>query len=65
VEIERVGERMDNAGNYRVLVRSSALSRGDQLLVSQLPTAMTGLLVKPSSVESGQPAELAGQWSSW
>ncbi len=65
VEIERVGERMDNAGNYRVLVRSSALSRGDQLLVSQLPTAMTGLLVKPSSVESGQPAELAGQWSIW
>jgi multidrug efflux pump subunit AcrA (membrane-fusion protein) len=64
VAIERVGERMDDTGDYRVLVRSPELNRGDHLLISQLPTAMTGLLVKPSSAADQVPA-LAGQWSSW
>lgn len=65
IEIERVGEHLDDHGAYRVLVRSRALSQGDQLLVSQLPTAMTGLLVKPTLAELSQPSTLAGQWSSW
>ncbi|MEX0739134.1 MAG: HlyD family efflux transporter periplasmic adaptor subunit [Pseudohongiella sp.] len=65
VTIERVGEHMDEAGNFRVLVRSSELGRGDQLLVSQLPTAMTGLLVRPTLAETSQTPALAGQWSSW
>lgn len=70
VEIERVGEHVDESGNYRVLVRSSALNQGDQLMVSQLPTAMTGLLVNPTladtagSDDSATTAALAGgQWS--
>lgn len=65
VDIERVGEHLDDAGTYRVLVRSPALARGDQLLVSQLPTAMSGLLVKPTLAETAVPSTLAGQWSSW
>ncbi|HDZ08794.1 efflux RND transporter periplasmic adaptor subunit [Pseudohongiella sp.] len=64
VEIERVGEHMDAAGDYRVLVRSAELESGDHLMVSQLPTAMTGLLVKPTSTAALEPA-LVGQWSSW
>jgi multidrug efflux pump subunit AcrA (membrane-fusion protein) len=64
VEIERVGEHLDDTGNYRVLVRSPALGRGDQLLVSQLPTAMSGLLVRPTLADGAPPSSLAGQWSS-
>ncbi|ALO44827.1 efflux RND transporter periplasmic adaptor subunit [Pseudohongiella spirulinae] len=47
VDIERVGEYTDQEGNYRILVRSPELSRGDQIMMSQLPTAVTGLLVNP------------------
>lgn len=47
IEIERVGEYLDKDGNYRILVRSPELSRGDHIMMSQLPTAMTGLLVNP------------------
>lgn len=65
VAVERVGEHMGDAGEYRVLVRSPELNRGDHLLVSQLPTAMTGLLVKPTQTETAQMPALAGQWSSW
>lgn len=45
-------------------VRSPALNQGDQLLVSQLPTVMTGLPVKPTLAERNPPSTLAGQWSS-
>lgn len=64
LEVERVGEYEDHLGQYQLLVRSPELRAGDQIMVSQLPTAVTGLLVSP--VESGAPgaAELAGQWSS-
>ena len=65
VEVERVGEHLDDTGSYRVLVRSPALGRGDQLLVSQLPTAMSGLLVKPTLADGELTSSLAGQWSSW
>jgi HlyD family secretion protein len=47
VEIERVGEYMDKEGGYRILVRSPELARGDHIMMSQLPTAVTGLLVNP------------------
>ncbi|HBN15697.1 MAG TPA: hypothetical protein DD407_11725 [Pseudohongiella sp.] len=47
VQVERVGEHIDQQGNYHVLVRSQSLTAGDQIMVSQLPTAMTGLLVNP------------------
>lgn len=47
VDIERVGEYLDPDGNYRILIRSGSLTPGDQLMISQLPSAMTGLLVNP------------------
>lgn len=64
LEVQRVGEYEDHLGQYQLLVRSPELRAGDQIMVSQLPTAVTGMLVAP--VESGAPAatELAAQWSS-
>jgi hypothetical protein len=64
LEVQRVGEYEDHLGQYQLLVRSPELREGDQIMVSQLPTAVTGLLVAP--VENGAPAatELAAQWSS-
>ena len=58
VAIERVGEYLDQEGNYRVLVRSPQLRAGDRLMTTQLPTAMTGLLVDP--VDESRPVLLAG-----
>jgi RND family efflux transporter MFP subunit len=49
VEVERVGERRDDDGEVRVLVRSPELRPGDQVIVTQLPNAVTGL--KVSAVE--------------
>ncbi|MEM7217275.1 MAG: HlyD family efflux transporter periplasmic adaptor subunit [Pseudomonadota bacterium] len=46
--VERVGETRDNQGNYRVLVRSRALARHAEIITTQLPAAMPGLLVQPS-----------------
>ena len=60
VDIERVGEYLDKQGNYRILVRSPELSRGDQIMMSQLPTAVTGLLVNPvtgTELAAGEPPE--------
>ena len=71
VMVERVGEQLDDAGNFRVLVRSHELHHGDHLMVSQLPTAMTGLLVNPmpgssALADSSNPSEAiaqqGGQW---
>lgn len=67
--VERVGEYLDDHGNYQLLVRSAQLTRGDLIMVSQLPVAMTGMLVSPVAAgtpEQTPPAvtELAGQWSS-
>ncbi len=45
VTVERVGEYLD-AGAYRVLVRSSDLREDDTVITTQLPKAVTGLLVE-------------------
>jgi HlyD family secretion protein len=65
VAVERIGEHLDDQGNYRVLVRSLDLNAGDQLMISQLPAAMTGLLVTPTAALAEDAPTLAGQWSSW
>lgn len=62
VPVERVGEHLDDQGNYRVLVRSLDLNAGDQLMISQLPAAMTGLLVNPMAATAEETPVLAGQW---
>jgi multidrug efflux pump subunit AcrA (membrane-fusion protein) len=67
VVVERVGEHLDPAGHYQILERSSELNRGDHIMVYQLPTSMTGLLVNPvsgsSSVTVDDASEKLNQWS--
>lgn len=43
--IERVGDIRDRNGESKVLVRSPSIQSGEQILSTQLPNAMTGLLV--------------------
>jgi len=47
VRYEEAGDYLDSNGDFNVLVRSSQVSSGDLLMVSQLPRAITGLLVEP------------------
>jgi hypothetical protein len=46
IEVERVGELRTPDGRYRVLVRSPELSGGKSIITTQLPTAISGLLVE-------------------
>ncbi|MEZ5673563.1 MAG: biotin/lipoyl-binding protein [Thiotrichaceae bacterium] len=48
VVVERVGEKIE-AGQSRILVRSSELKQGDQVITTQLPNAMDGLKVQTLS----------------
>lgn len=43
--VERVGEFEDEALGYQILIRSNALTTGDAIVATQLPRAITGLLV--------------------
>jgi multidrug efflux pump subunit AcrA (membrane-fusion protein) len=45
IEVEQIGDYVDKAGKYQVLVRSMNISAGDKLVTTQLPRAITGLLV--------------------
>ena len=45
-QIIRVGDSLDQNGKPLVLVQSNDLKAGDQILITQLPNAVTGLLVK-------------------
>ena len=47
VRYEEAGDYLDSDGVFNVLVRSNQISSGDLLMVSQLPRAITGLLVEP------------------
>ncbi len=51
-QIERVGETSAVDGDYKVLVRSTDLRRGDVLLTSQLPSAVSGMLVTTLGTEA-------------
>ncbi|EDN67899.1 HlyD family secretion protein [Beggiatoa sp. PS] len=44
--VERIGEQALPTGKSQILVRSSKLQRGDQVIVTQLPNAMEGLKVR-------------------
>ena len=48
IQVQRVGEARDPDGNYRVLVSSRQLSTRDEIVTTQLPGAMAGLLVEPN-----------------
>ena len=45
IRIERVGELRTEQGDYRVLVRSPELESGQKIITTQLPRAISGLLV--------------------
>lgn len=60
LSVEQVGDYLDEDGNFKILVRSPQISEGDRLITTQLPQAMSGLLVDPIEVDSFEDA-LAGQ----
>lgn len=69
LDVERVGEYQDEQGNYQLLVRSAALNKGDQIMVSQLPVAVSGMLVSPVNgggniADASVAPALAAQWPS-
>ena len=48
IRVERVGEVQGSDGQHRILVRSPAISPGQQIITTQLPRATSGLLVEPA-----------------
>jgi HlyD family secretion protein len=46
IEVERIGEIQTPDGRYRVLVRSPDLEGGETIITTQLPKAISGLLVE-------------------
>ena len=48
ITIERVGEVQGEDGQHKILVRSPAISPGQRIITTQLPRAITGLLVEPA-----------------
>jgi multidrug efflux pump subunit AcrA (membrane-fusion protein) len=48
ITIERVGEAQSADGQHRILVRSPELSAGQKVITTQLPRAISGLLVEPA-----------------
>jgi HlyD family secretion protein len=59
IQIERVGETSVE-GRYQVLVRAAELKGGASVLVTQLPQAVSGMLVAPIQGITGQVAALSG-----
>ena len=45
--VERLGDYQTETGEYRILVRSGELHAGQSILTTQLPKAISGLLVRP------------------
>ncbi len=48
VTVERVGEARNAEGQYRILVRAPQLRPGARVITTQLPRAVSGLLVEPA-----------------
>ena len=47
IQVQQVGDYVGEDGRYQILVRSMEISAGDKLVTTQLPRAITGLLVDP------------------
>lgn len=56
VRVEQVGDYLDPDGKFRVLIRSGDIAAGDHLVTTQLPRAITGLLVEPIGDEKFEEA---------
>ncbi|HEC85197.1 MAG TPA: HlyD family efflux transporter periplasmic adaptor subunit [Thioploca sp.] len=52
--VERVGEQVTADGKSHILVRSSKLQQGDQVIITQLPNAMEGLKVRLAFKNEGK-----------
>ncbi|MGE0622379.1 MAG: HlyD family secretion protein [Pseudomonadales bacterium] len=48
ITVERVGEVQADDGEHRILVRSPAIHQGSRIITTQLPRAISGLLVEPA-----------------
>lgn len=46
IEVQRVGDYLGASGQFQVLVRSRALQAGQDIITTQLPRAISGLLVE-------------------
>lgn len=46
IQVEHLGNRTDEQGEPKVLIRAPTLKEGDQIITTQLPNAVTGLLVE-------------------
>lgn len=53
VPVTRVGDRTGPDGTPQILVRSAQLNSGDKVLSTQLPNAISGLLVKVTDADGG------------
>ena len=51
--VERLGDHQTETGEYRILVRSGELEAGLSILTTQLPKAISGLLVQPRGAVGG------------
>ena len=49
ITVDRVGDYRTQSGEYRVLVRAASLTAGKRIITTQLPKAISGLLVAPVS----------------
>lgn len=49
IDLKRHGEYTNQAGQQRLLISSSSLSQGEQIVTTQLPNAITGLRVEASN----------------
>jgi len=58
VAVQRVGDYLSEDGSYRVLVRAPDVGAGARLMTTQLPVAMTGLLVSPVDDEAAPSMQL-------
>jgi len=58
IDVEEVGDYVDAENRFRVLVRSAELQAGDRIITTQLPRAITGLLVQPLSSTELETADL-------
>jgi multidrug efflux pump subunit AcrA (membrane-fusion protein) len=58
IDVEEVGDYIDADNRFRVLIRSKALQPGDRIITTQLPRAITGLLVEPLNSSELETADL-------
>lgn len=56
--MEEVGDYVVAENRFKVLIRSPELQAGDQIITTQLPRAITGLLVQPLNSGELKTADL-------